>query len=99
MIRSGSTDRAAAQHKLEIQEYGCYWAGADALAHSNAPRCRSPLGRRNDIGPWLISPPQDWAEESARFRLPAARRHGGRSLVEESGCGSLALPHMTEAPS
>ena len=50
--RSGPTGLASARHKPAIQESGCYWAGADVLAQSNAPRCRNPLGRSSDNSPW-----------------------------------------------
>ena len=51
------------RHRPAIQESGCYWAEADVLAQSNAPRCRNPLGRRSGNSPWPIRPRRDWAEE------------------------------------
>ena len=45
------------------QESGCYWAGTDVLAQSNALRCRNPSGRRSGNSPWPIRPRRDWAEE------------------------------------
>ena len=42
-IRSGPTGLACARHKPAIQESGCYSAGTDVLAQSNALRCRNPF--------------------------------------------------------
>src|SRR6476646_10526452 len=81
-----------------MQESGCYWAEADVLAQSNAPQCRNPSGRRKGNSPWPIRPRRDWAEESARFRLPAALLHGGRLLAEDSVRCSRSQPRVTAAP-
>ena len=41
-LRSGPIGLASARHRRAIPESGCYWAGADVLAQSNAPQCRNP---------------------------------------------------------
>src|SRR5262249_45025407 len=89
---------ASARDMLVTQESGCYWAEAAVLAQSNALPCRNPLGKSSDKSPWHGRLRRDWAEEEARFPLPAAPLHGGRPLVEERLCGSREHPHMTEAP-
>ena len=50
-------------HTPATQESGCYWAGTDVLAQSNAPRCRNLLDRSSGNIPWPIRPRRDWAEE------------------------------------
>ena len=40
--RSGPTGLASARHRPAIPESGCYWAGTDVLAQSNAPPSRNP---------------------------------------------------------
>src|SRR5206468_12115302 len=81
-----------------MQESGCYSGGADVPAQSNALRCRNLLDKNSSKVPWPIRPRRDWAEERARFRLPAAPLHGGRLLVEDSVRCSRAHPRVTAVP-
>src|SRR5436190_4553283 len=98
MTRSGPNGLASAPKTPVTQEAGCYSAGVDAPAQSNASRCRTLSGRRSGKIPWPVRPRRDWVEESQRFRLPAAPLHGGQLLVEDSLLGNRPRQPMKAAP-
>src|SRR5437764_14689716 len=52
-----------ARRRPGIQESGCYWAGVDVLARSNALRWGNLSDRHSSSSIWRSVPRRDWADE------------------------------------